>query len=158
MEEMIHKIVSYDPSIHGDKTEYVLSALSLVYGNLIEDIQVGINVAKVTIMQGLYSIIIGQKYIFFEDHTTKKVWEIYKESKMINCDHPECAKEHEDWRVWLEFDIFTLLHDLIQILTGIYGMRIECSPTPDKVMCQVHAIPTSICFYKGSWQHQLGLF
>jgi len=135
METMIEQITSYDPSIHGDRTEYVLSALSLVYGNLIEDIQVSGNKATITIMQGFYSIIIEPTKITLEDHTTKKVWEIYKASKMINCDHPDCAKEHEDWRVWLEFDIFDILHDLIQILTRIYGLRLNCFPCHEHVMC-----------------------
>ena len=132
---MFHKITSYDQLIHGDRTEYILSALALRYSNLIEDIQVVNNVATVTIMQGFYSIIIEQNYISLEDHTTKKVWEIYNSSKMINCDHPECAKEHEEWRLWLEFDIFVILSDIVQILTGIYGLKLKCFPQPNMVMC-----------------------
>lgn len=136
METMIEKITSYNPTIHGDRTEYVLSALSLVYGNLIEYIDVFNNFATITIMRGKYSIVIEKTHISLEDHTTTNVWDIYNTSKMINCDHPECSKEHEEWRTWLlDFDIFDLLHDLIQILSGIYGLRLNCFPTPDKVMC-----------------------
>jgi len=135
MEIIIEQITSYDPSIHGDRTEYVLSALFLVYGNLIEYIQVVDNKATITIMQGFYSIIIEPTKITLEDHTSKKVWEIYNTSKMILCEHSECAKEHEEWRTWLEFDIFALLHDLIQILSGIYGLNLRCFPAPDNVMC-----------------------
>lgn len=132
---MIHKITSYDTSLHGDRTEYVLSALSLVYGNLIEDIQVVNNVATVIIMQGFYSIIIENTKITLEDHTIKKMWEIYNGSKMIGCDHHDCAKEHNDWRVWLEFDIFMLLHDIIQTLCCVYKFKNGCFPSPERVMC-----------------------
>ena len=161
---MNKQISSYDKTIHGDATDYVLSAMKLSYGNLVNDIQIEDvrspevkRIATVTIMNGNYSLsfIIENKTklivkinnrdtteytepitkITLNDHTTNTTWPIYDNDRMINCDHPECAKEHTDWQQWCEFDVFELLHDLTQILTGIYNMELDCFPCPGRIMC-----------------------
>jgi hypothetical protein len=136
---MIAAIINYDPrgKSHEEREQHIISAFSMVYGNIVENVNVIDNVATITIMQGFYTIVINKTKIVITDHTTAKDWVVYDTSSKFNCGHAECVKEHSDWEHWLEFNIFELLHDLIQTLTGYYDelKHWRVFPSAVHIMC-----------------------
>jgi hypothetical protein len=137
--QMFHMIIDYDPQgkTHEEREQHIISTFSLVYGNLIECIKVANDVATITITQGFYTIVINKTTIILTDNTTTKNWVVYDASRKFNCEHAECVKEHHDWEHWLEFNMFDLLHDLIQTLTVYYDElnNWRVYPSPDSIMC-----------------------